>query len=72
MSPMVQVFGLSGIFDLGPYCASTEVGESNTGLFRLAARLIPPKVLVSRSVPMGLLVLAYFNPQWPNLNFAVA
>jgi hypothetical protein len=46
-------------------------GSSRTDRGRPA----PPctqKVLVSRSVPISLAVLACFDPQWPNLNFAVA
>jgi hypothetical protein len=40
-----------------------EVGESNTGLFRLPLKLIHQKFLVSRSVPARLAVLACFDPQ---------
>jgi hypothetical protein len=42
-----------------------DIGESSTGLYGLPLTSFP-KVRVSRPVPMGLLVLACFDHQWPN------
>jgi hypothetical protein len=42
-----------------------DIGETSTGLYGLPLTSFP-KVRVSRPVPMGLLVLACFDHQWPN------
>jgi hypothetical protein len=64
-------FGIGPHDDASPF-ETCSFAEAVAGGCAIRGSARSPKVLISRSVPIRIWVLACFNPLWPNLNFGVA